>query len=462
VPLRVLSAILFYPRGGSAHAARALARGLRERGATVTLLAGSRSGLGGHADARRFYGTDVHPVDFDAALASPHPLDFASAPGGAPMHPSFEDRPDAPDVVFASLDDTRFERQVAAWARELERAGAREHDVAHLHHLTPLNEAMARVAPEVPIVGQLHGTELLMLEHIASGPPPGWTHAERWAGRLRAWAHRCERLLVPPSSVGRAADILELHEDRLEPLPSGVDLDVFAPRQIDRARFWHEVLVREPQGWLPGHDAGSVGYHAADVDALAGASVLLCVGRFTAVKRLPMLVEAFGTARADAESRSALVFVGGHPGEWEGEHPAESAERLGAEDVYLAGWHEHERLPDFFAAADAVVTTSEREQFGLVLVEGMACGLPVVATRSPGPAMIVEDGTTGWLVEPDDSDGLVAALRRVIDDEPERRRRGERALEVARERFSWDGVAARLEEVLAEAAEGTRHSAAVT
>jgi glycosyltransferase involved in cell wall biosynthesis len=321
---------------------------------------------------------------------------------------------------------------------------------------------MARVAPDVPIVSQLHGTELLMLERIALKAPPEWTYAEPWAERLRGWARRCERLLVPPSSVGRAADVLDLPEDRLEPLASGVDLDVFAPRHIDRRAFWHEVLVRDPQGWLPGQEPGSVRYRAEDVAALAGATVLVCVGRFTAVKRIGMLLEAFGAARGLAEKPAALVLVGGHPEEWEGEHPAQIAERLGIRDVYLAGWHEHERLPEFFGAADAIVTTSQREQFGLVLVEAMACGLPVVATRSPGPELIVEDGETGWLLGRDDREGLASVLRTVIDDAAERTRRGERARSVARERFSWCGIAARLAEVLFEAAEGTRHSAAVS
>jgi len=178
---------MFSPRGGSAPAARALARGLRDRGSSVTLLAGSRRDLGPHGEAGAFYGA-VHAVSFDAALASDAPVRFEGSVGSAPLHPSFEDRPGAPDIVFAKLDDLDYERQVRAWCREFELADARGFDVLHLHHLTPLNEAAARVAPDVPVVGQLHGTELLMLERIAAGAPPGWRHAERWAARIRAWA----------------------------------------------------------------------------------------------------------------------------------------------------------------------------------------------------------------------------------------------------------------------------------
>ncbi len=91
--------------------ARALARGLRARGCALTLLSGSRDDLGDQGDARAFYG-DVEPVDFSPALASPDPIRFSGPSGTAPLHPSYEDRPLAPDRVFAALDDTAYEGQV--------------------------------------------------------------------------------------------------------------------------------------------------------------------------------------------------------------------------------------------------------------------------------------------------------------------------------------------------------------
>ena len=64
-------------------------------------------------------------------------------------------------------------------------------------------------------------------------------------------------------------------------------------------------------------------------------------------------------------------WAGGYPGEWEGEHPIETVERLGIGDVFLAGWHGHDELPRFLSAADVLVHASVREQFGQVLVEGL-------------------------------------------------------------------------------------------
>src|SRR3954464_11148344 len=200
----VLMGLLFFPRGGSSHVAHNLASALPAAGWTPSILSGSLRIPGRPGDACAFaVGLDVRTVDFTPALAAPDPL-----LADPPFHPSYEDRPGSPDPIMCSLDDTRYEHQVAAWARALAAAGAADADVLHLHHLTPLNEAAQRVAPGVPVVGHLHGTELLMLERIAVGDHD-WPHAEPWAERMRGWAGRCARIvLLSESQRERAHDML--------------------------------------------------------------------------------------------------------------------------------------------------------------------------------------------------------------------------------------------------------------
>jgi glycosyltransferase involved in cell wall biosynthesis len=431
--------LAFFPRGGSAHVARNLASALGAAGWEVTVLSGSLTRAGEPGDASEFYaGLDVRPQDMTAAFGAADPM--AVDP---PMHPSYEDRPGAPDRVFASLDDAEYERQVVAWCRALQSVGAANADVLHLHHLTPIHEAAARVAPGVPVVGHLHGTELLMLEAIATAPDR-WPHAAAWVERLRAWAAGCERVIVlSETQVARAEALLGLDGDRCVLVPNGYDPVAFAPRHLDHAAHWRRHLVDEPRGWGPGDER--VAYAEADLAAFADddgeTPVLLYVGRFTEVKRLPVLIEAYAHARPGFKRRAPLVVVGGFPGEWEGEHPLEAIRRVGAEDVFLAGWHGHDELPSFLAASDVVVLPSVREQFGQVLVEGMACALPAIAVDAWGPADIVAHGETGWLVEPDDVVSLANALVHAVNCPAERRRRGERGAEVAAERYSWPALA---------------------
>jgi glycosyltransferase involved in cell wall biosynthesis len=451
--MRVLMGLLFFPRGGSSHVAYNLARALPRAGVDVRIVSGSVDIPGRPGNAREFYaGLDVVPVDMTGALASADPM--AADP---PMHPSYEDRPGEPDRVMASLDDDEYERQVAAWARALADARAVEHDVLHLHHLTPLHEAVARVAPDVPVVGHLHGTELLMLEHVGEHD---WPHAEAWVERMTRWAGRCERLIVlSEAAVERAERLLGIDPTRCVQVNNGFDPELFRPpvggsddpaaaAATDPLAFWRRHLVESPRGWRPGEEAGSLAYAVDELAPFAsGTPVLLYVGRYTAVKRLPLLIEAHAQAGLDAP----LVILGGYPGEWEVEHPADTIARTGARNVFLAGWHGHDELPAFFGAADVVVLPSVREQFGQVLVEGMACGLPAIAVDAHGPAEIVDHGRTGWLVPPDDRDALAAALAEAVGDPVERARRGEAALQDARARFAWPALAERVARVYRDA-----------
>jgi glycosyltransferase involved in cell wall biosynthesis len=433
---------MFFPRGGSAHAARALARELPAHDWDIRLVAGSLGG--GPGDARSFYaGLDVHPVDFDA--------------GDAPMHPSYEDRAGAPDPVFAAVDEAMFERHVAAWSTALRRAGAQDCDILYLHHLTPLHEAASRVAPDVPVITHLHGTELLMLEAIAAGAH--WPHGAAWARRMARWGQASERnLVLSPSQIGRATELLGIDPESCVLAPNGFDPVHFERLAADRAAHWHRHLVAAPRGWRPGGGEGSVAYSERDIAPLtAGGPVVISVSRFTAVKRLGLLIRAWARAMADGRlpADASLVLLGGFPGEWEGEHPHDAIAAVNAPNVFLAGWHGHDELPAFLSASDALVLASVREQFGSVLVEGMACRLPPIAVDRFGPADIVQDGVTGWLVEPDDEAQLADALVAAVTDPAERERRGGRAWHAAHERFSWPSLAGDLAATFDEVADLT-------
>ena len=442
--------LLFFPRGGSAQVARYLGRFLPDAGWDVKIACGSLGERGEESHAQTFYeGLDVCALDYDEAD------DF---------QPSYEDRPGAPDKVFAAVGDDEYERLVEAWERQLEAAGAADADVLHLHHLTPINEAAERAFGDVPRVGHLHGTELLMLHEIEQGPPEGWEHAEAWAERMRRWAGACERLFVlSPDAVRRVPDLLGVDAEKVVWAPNGFDPDGFDRRRAgaeERLELWERWLVQEPRGWDESGEAGSVSY---DDEQLApfreGGPVLLYVGRYTEVKRIPLLIRAHACARKDFESPAPLVLLGGFPGEWEGEHPLAVARETDDPEVFLAGWRGHSDLPSGLNAADVLVLPSVREQFGQVLVEAMACGLPVVAVDAHGPGEIVEDGETGWLVPPDDEEALAAALVEAVNGSDERERRGEAAYEHARARYSWRSLAGGLAHVYDDVREGRPASA---
>jgi glycosyltransferase involved in cell wall biosynthesis len=359
-----------------------------------------------------------------------------------PLHPSYEDREGAPDRIFATLDDREAERQVTAWAKALQSAGAAHADVLHLHHLTPLYEAAARVAPTVPVIGHLHGTELLMLEAI-DHDPYRWSHGEAWAERLRGWAEQAQRLIVlTETACDRASALLGVSPDRCVTVPNGFNPDRFGPNAVDR------VAVHKQLG----------------VEIDADTPVLLYVGRFTEVKRIPLLIEAYERARPGFIRRAPLVIVGGFPNEFEGERPQDAIARTGAQDVHLTGWHNHEELPEILNASDVLVLPSVKEQFGQVIVEAMACGLPAIAVDAYGPAEIVDHGESGWLVEPDDVSSLANALVEAVNRPAERRRRGAKAAQEAHARYAWPALAQRVAGIYEDAVDATslRENAALS
>jgi glycosyltransferase involved in cell wall biosynthesis len=439
---RVVMALMFFPRGGSSHVVRNLARFLPDAGWDVTILTGSLGAEGDPSNAATFFkGVDVHALDYTQAIEAPDPLR-----ADPPMHPSFEDRPDAADRIFAKVDDETYEHLVAAWQDALAEAGAADADLLHLNHLTPMHEAAIRSFPDVPRIGHLHGTELLMLRDIGK-----WEHGERWAERMRRWAHASARLFVlSDDAKKRVPDLLGVDVSRVITAPNGFDPGLFDRRAVDRIALWHEWLVDEPRGWRPGGKPGSVAYDEVDLESFRDGTVLLYVGRYTEVKRIPLLIRAHARARERFGNSAPLVILGGFPGEYEGEHPLTVIEDVDARDVFLAGWHGHDELAMALNASDVVVLPSVHEQFGQVLVEGMACGLPVIAVNNHGPATIVDEGETGLLVPPDDEDALADALVRIVNDGENRRTMGETAYERSRELYSWPALAERVARVYDE------------
>src|SRR5215217_9252005 len=140
---RVCAGLFFFPRGGSAQVARALAWALPEHGWKVTLASGSLGGPREPTHAPSFFGgTEVATADYTPAFGLGDPL-----AADVPFQPSYEDRPTVADRVFAMVDDGAYERLVAAWMDALDRSGAGQSDLLHLHHLTPPARGSAACVP---------------------------------------------------------------------------------------------------------------------------------------------------------------------------------------------------------------------------------------------------------------------------------------------------------------------------
>jgi len=440
--------LYFYPRGGSAQVVRYLASRLK-RSLNTHLYTGSLGKAGALTHAGTFFaGLDPVVLDYTAAdlvwLSGGDPLR-----ANPPMHGSFEDRAGVADTFLAKLSPELTDRQVSAW-RDLFSLEEDEPDIVHLNHLTPMHLAAFDLWSNARVVTHIHGTELKMMETIRQ--TSGLMYGEWWTDQMRESADRSDLLItISPQNRDLALELLSVPESKVVTIPNGVDTDIFRPLDVsddDRIAHWRRWLVTEPQGWEPNGAPGSIRYSDEDLTLFRNrdgslAPVLLFVGRFTAVKRVDVLLDAYEMFQAESKQAAPLVIWGGFPGEWEGEHPYASVRQRGIEGVFFAGWRGHDDLPLALTSADVFVAPSIHEPFGQVYLEAMSCGLPVIATSTGGPLSFINvepQRETGWLVKPGDAQSLMSAMILAVENRGLREARGRNARTYVTRKYSWDTI----------------------
>jgi D-inositol-3-phosphate glycosyltransferase len=217
---------------------------------------------------------------------------------------------------------------------------------------------------------------------------------------------------------------------RVAVIPPGVDIEVFYPRRMDEAKRHIGV---DPEKIM-----------------------LLFVGRIEPLKGVETLFRALVLLRERGVcecNQLALSIIGGDPGDNPADRNAEMErlkalrEALGISDlVTFLGKQDQDALPDYYAAADAVIMPSHYESFGMVALEAMACGTPVIASEVGGLAFLVKDGETGFHVPDRDPEALADRICEILTNPLLRARMGARAAEYARE-YRWSLIADRILEV---------------
>ncbi len=182
-------------------------------------------------------------------------------------------------------------------------------------------------------------------------------------------------------------------------------------------------------------------------------SIVLYVGRFDPRKGIETLVRAVAKLKTEQPNEGIrLVLVGGsEPGQIDGLE----RDRIEAmvSELGISGWTTfagrvgHDRLPLFYTAADVCVIPSHYEPFGLVAIEAMACGTPVVASAVGGLKFTVIPEETGLLVPPQDVAAFSEAIDRLLSDTVWTQKVRRQAAIRVQENFSWNGVAIQLSDL---------------
>ncbi|MFB2837142.1 glycosyltransferase family 4 protein [Floridanema evergladense] len=177
--------------------------------------------------------------------------------------------------------------------------------------------------------------------------------------------------------------------------------------------------------------------------------VILYVGRFDRRKGIETLVRAVGECESRKKYQLKLIigggFIPGHSDGKEYDRIASIVDELGLNDITIfPGRLSREILPTYYTAADVTVVPSHYEPFGLVTIESMACGTPVIGSDVGGLQFTIKPEQTGLLCPPKDDAAFAAAIDRLLNQPEWRDKLGVNARERVEEMFSWDGVASQL------------------
>ncbi len=301
------------------------------------------------------------------------------------------------------------------------------YDLIHSHYwMSGIAAGMLADTWQVPIVHMFH-TLGEMKNRIATSDAEK-EGAYRLDGERKVLA-RVDRVVA--ATLAELAQLQWLYKAdprKVVVIPPGVDTGHFYPISPDEAREYIGI---------PKEDR-----------------MVLFVGRIEPLKGIDTLIRAVACMRmSEMEKPAYLAIIGGDPNASPDEmtlemtHLHELCHELAMDRmVVFLGKRGQDTLPYYYSAAEVLVMPSHYESFGMVALEAMACGTPVIASQVGGLAFLVRDGVTGYHVPNGDSDALCARLTTLMADADLRHQMGRNAAENAR-LYAWENIAVQLMKV---------------
>ncbi|NLF03133.1 MAG: glycosyltransferase family 1 protein, partial [Anaerolineales bacterium] len=282
------------------------------------------------------------------------------------------------------------------------------YDVLHSHYW--LSGVVARELRErwsIPIVHMFH--TLGVMKNVVAQRPEDRETDQRVAVEREIVQFADALVAATPAEQQQLMQYYDADPERIHIISPGVDTDRFHPGSPAQSR--------ERIGVCPER------------------RIILFVGRIEPLKGIDSLLQAIGVIverHPEFHDHLCVPIIGGDPNQThenaEMGRLQELREQLGLSDLVLfLGAKDQDTLQDYYSAADVVVMPSDYESFGMVALEAMACGTPVIASDVGGLAFLIQQGRTGYRVPARDPEALADRITRLLTDEGLRRRIGQRA-----------------------------------
>lgn len=336
--------------------------------------------------------------------------------------------PAGPETPLPKQELVDFLPQFVAGIHDFATQKELTYDLIHSHYwMSGVAAGELKKTWQTPVVHMFH-TLGLMKQRVAR--QPGEAEGEyRIKGEYDVLRLADKIVAATPAELAQLQWLYRADTEKMVIIPPGVDISRFYPIPQDEAKEYIGVLPCE--------------------------QVLLFVGRIEPLKGIDTLIDALAILRQQG-LEMCLSVIGGDPDAGDQGISTEMArlhlirERAGMEDlVAFLGKRSQDTLPYYYSAVEAVVVPSHYESFGMVALEAMACGTPVVASQVGGLAYLVQDNETGFTVPVDDPVALADKLAILMTDHELRARMGANAAAFAKE-YAWENIASRMLKVYDE------------
>jgi glycosyltransferase involved in cell wall biosynthesis len=345
---------------------------------------------------------EIRPIFFDGAKKIDYEIDY--------NFPCFTSHPRS-NNTFYRLDDGQIRKYIDTFIKAIkEEVEKFKPDIIHAQHLWIAPYAAAKT--DIPYVITAHGTDI-----------KGFKKDSRYHPYAIEGARKAKKVITISRQVDEdVKELYKVEENRRKIIMNGYDEELFIPKNVDKMKVLKEFNINVVPDYI-----------------------VSFAGKLTHFKGVDVLIKA-AKMYSDALNKNVVTLIAGN-GELYNEL-RRLKESLNLSKVFFLGHVSQQTLVDIYNISDVNVVPSRMEPFGLVAVEALACGTPVVGTNQGGLVDFIND-EVGSLVDVDDDIELYKAIIKELTRK-DKEERSKKAHRYAAENFSWKRTVDKVEKLYKE------------